>query len=459
MSETNNRKSKWTLEICRKEALKYSYRTSFQKNSPAYKAAYKYGWLDDICNHMVKPKPTNHIWTLEACGKEAKKYNLKKDFQKKSNSAYQAAWKNKWLEQICGHMEENKKPHKYWTKEKCAEEALKFNHKIDFQKNSSAAYSKAHKSKWIDQICEHMTALGSEKFRYVYSFTFSDSSVYFGLTTNHIRRYNEHNQDPSSKVFQYKQLLNEEPIFKVLTPNLVATEIAQEMEKSLIKEYTEKGFNVLNADKGGGIGGSIVKWTFELCKKEALKYNTRGEFQKSLAYSSANKNGWLNEICCHMIGPKKPHNYWTKEKCKEKADRYQTKQEFRINASAAFNKAEKMKWLKEITLHMKEIKKPNGFWTLEKCIIESKKYKSYIEFQSNSSSAYGASLKNGWLKTIQSNFKNIKKPNGYWTFELCETEAKKYKNKRQFSIGASAAHDASYRNKWLDIFYPKNEKF
>jgi len=60
-------KSKWTLEICRLEALKYSNRAAFQKKSPAYKAAYKYGWLDDICGHMVKPKPYNHTWSFEAC--------------------------------------------------------------------------------------------------------------------------------------------------------------------------------------------------------------------------------------------------------------------------------------------------------------------------------------------------------------------------------------------------------
>lgn len=455
MNKTAEHKSKWTLEMCRQEALKYTYRTAFQKNSPAYKAAYKYGWLDDICGHMTKPKPHNHTWTFEACEKEAKKYTLKKDFQNNSNTAYQAAWKNKWLEKISSHMEGSKKPHKYWTKEKCAIEALKYKHKIDFKKGNSAAYSKAHKSGWLDQICDHMTVLGSKKLRYVYSFTFSDGSVYFGLTTNHTRRFNEHNQDPLSKVFQYIQYLKAEPVFKLLTPNLVATEIAQALEKKLIKEHIEKGFNVLNADKGGGTGGSTIKWTYELCKAEALKYKSRGAFQKSLAYSSAHKNGWLNEICSHMIGPKKPHGHWTKDKCYEEAKKYKTKQEFRTNSSAAYNKAEKMKWLKEITLHMKDLKKPNGFWTLEKCITEAKSCKSYMEFQSKSSSAYGASLKNGWLKTIQSNFSEIKKPNGYWTFELCKNEAKKYKNKRQFSIGSSGAHDASYKNKWLDLFFPE----
>ncbi|TKB99219.1 hypothetical protein [Pedobacter cryophilus] len=107
---------------------------------------------------------------------------------------------------------------------------------------------------------------------------------------------------------------------------------------------------------------------------------------------------------------------------------------------------------------MVEIKKPNNFWNLEMCLDEAKQYSTYIEFQKKSSSAYGAALKNSWLKLIQENFKEIKKPNGYWTYELCELEAKKYKNKNQFRKGSSAAHDASYRNKWLDLFYPQKNR-
>ena len=457
MSESSNSKSKWTLEICRQEALKYSYRASFQKNSPAYKAAYKYGWLDEICDHMTKPKPYNYKWSFEECEKEALKYSLKKDFQSHSNIAFQIASKNKWLEEICSHMTEVKKPHKYWTKERCTEEALKYKHRNDFSIHCNSAYSSAQKNNWLDEICKHMTFQGNEMFRYVYSFTFSDGSVYFGLTNDYNRRIIDHKSDPFSKVFKHIKLTGEDPIFNLITPNLVATEIAQKLEKKLIKEYFEKGYKVLNIDKGGGIGGSTLKWTKEKCKIEALKYNTRGEYQKSLSYSTAHKKGWLNDICDHMFEPKKPHGFWTKERCIEEANKYKSKADFRTHSSAAYSKAEKNKWLKEICKHMIEIKKPNSFWNLEMCLNESKQYSTYIEFQKKSSSAYNAALKNSWLKFIQENFTEIKKPNGYWIFELCEIEAKKYKNKRQFRLGSCAAYDASYRNKWLDLFYPQKK--
>ena len=49
-------------------------------------------------------------------------------------------------------------------------------------------------------------------------------------------------------------------------------------------------------------------------------------------------------------------------------------------------------------------------------------------------------------------FEEIKKPNGYWTRERCEEEARKYKTKGDFLRGCGAAHSASVRNGWLDEF-------
>lgn len=45
----------WTKERCREEALKYKNKKEYRNgNNGSYNAAYRKGWLNDVCSHMVK---------------------------------------------------------------------------------------------------------------------------------------------------------------------------------------------------------------------------------------------------------------------------------------------------------------------------------------------------------------------------------------------------------------------
>jgi len=90
-------------------------------------------------------------------------------------------------------------------------------------------------------------------------------------------------------------------------------------------------------------------------------------------------------------------------------------------------------------------------WTYEKCQEEAKKYKTKTEFQKGNPGAYVFARKNGFLKSFEW-FEEIKKPNGYWTQERCKEEARKYKTKGDFLKGCGAAHSASVKNGWLNDF-------
>jgi hypothetical protein len=93
-------------------------------------------------------KPVGY-WTKEKCQEEALKYKTKKEFQKNS-SAYGISAKNKWINEVCSHMLEIKKPKNYWTKEKCQKEALKYRTKNEFKDNSLSCYTKCLREKcWI----------------------------------------------------------------------------------------------------------------------------------------------------------------------------------------------------------------------------------------------------------------------------------------------------------------------
>ena len=103
-------------------------------------------------------KPDNY-WTKEKCAEEALKYKTRKEFSDKNGSAYGKSRKNKWLNEICIHMVEILKPVRYWTKERCQEEALKYTTRNDFRKKSPSAYNASLKKNWLNDICGHVLQL------------------------------------------------------------------------------------------------------------------------------------------------------------------------------------------------------------------------------------------------------------------------------------------------------------
>jgi hypothetical protein len=99
-----------------------------------------------------------------------------------------------------------------------------------------------------------------------------------------------------------------------------------------------------------------------------------------------------------MESKRKTRGYWTKEKCQEAASLCKIKKDFYKKYRGAYVSSIKNNWLNDICSHMKEIKKPNGYWNIKQnCLDESTKYKTKKEFRNGCGSAYNNSYKNGWL--------------------------------------------------------------
>ena len=97
------------------------------------------------------------------------------------------------------------------------------------------------------------------------------------------------------------------------------------------------------------------------------------------------------------------------------------------------------------------MKKKNGYWNYETCMEESKKYKSRSEFCKGNSRAYKVALKNGWLDE----YTWFEDGRIKWTYETCMEESKKYMSRGEFQIGSKGAYLAAWKNGWIDEFFPK----
>jgi predicted GIY-YIG superfamily endonuclease len=394
----------WTEERCTEEAKKFKTRSEFKKlSSSAFTKARKSGWIDDICTHMREGRKPNGYWTKERCAEEASKFKTRGAFHKLSGAAYVLASQNDWIDDICTHMREGRKPNGYWTKERCATEASKFKTRVEFKKGSISAYSKAGSNGWLDEICLNMERIGNILNRAIYLIANERlKEAYIGLTGNLVVRKKQHFSKQGNSTNSRKITEKTDTYFKSLT-EYVSAEEAILLEEYFVKEYRCMGYLILNDESAiGGLGGGKLKWGKDSCQSEASNYTSRKEFESgnTSAYNSARKNNWMDDICAHMANNQKPSGYWTKERCATEAKKYNTRAEFRINSSSAYSKALKSKWIDDICAHMIEIRKPNGYWSKERCAEEASKFKTRADFKRGNSAAYSRALKSKWIDEV-----------------------------------------------------------
>lgn len=339
----------WTKERCQEEALKYETRKDFNKNCvSAYNRSVKNKWIDEICSHMIRIIHKKGFWTKEKCQEEALKYQTKNEFENNCGSGYDAARRYKWIDEICSHMVKIKNEKGFWTKDKCQEEALKYDDRTLFNKESGGAYHAAHINGWLNEICSHMKIKGNKYKRCIYAYEFSDNFVYVGLTYNIRERNLQHLKN--GPVYDHIQLNNNYKL-KQLT-EYIPIEDAKEKEIHYIKIYKERNYKLLNSANGGELGGGIKKWSFEKCIDDAKKYKNKNEYRKSKSYRSATRNKWLDEIydkCNFKKTTAKKFGYWSKEQCILESEKYTTLKDFKYNSRSAYSaSAIRHNWINEI---------------------------------------------------------------------------------------------------------------
>lgn len=141
-----------------------------------------------------------------------------------------------------------------------------------------------------------------------------------------------------------------------------------------------------------------MRWNIESVKLEALKYNTRIEFQKnsSGAHNYAVKHNLLPILCAHMLGKQqKPRNYWkNKQNCLLEALKYTSRKQFIDKSHGAYKQSVINNWYTEITTHMTLDCNPKYHWCNHNNIYtEAKKYNTKKEFKKQAGTAYKYAIK------------------------------------------------------------------
>lgn len=158
----------------------------------------------------------------------------------------------------------------------------------------------------------------------------------------------------------------------------------------------------------------------------------------------------LNSNGCHMCSGLRTWNY---ETCYEEAKKYKSRGEFHKMCPCGYSAARKNNWMNDYTWYPIRKRVPNGYWTYESCFEEAKKYKTRAEFHKGSAGAYIKAWRKGWIKDYDWMPSRQTKPAGYWdNYDHCYEEAKKYKSRRSFQRGCIGGYTKALRNGWLNDY-------
>lgn len=184
-------------------------------------------------------------WDYNSCREEALKHTTLKEFRIENPSAYNAANKNKWISEFTWLKVGRNAG--FWTYERCYEEAKKCKTINEFANNCPGGHFRAKANGWVNDY--------------------------------------DWFEDGKKISAQKRKIWNYDACYKL------ATECKK---KSELKEKNNRAYNV--ARKNGWFKDYIwflpdeeirhqkrptrVIWSYEKCREEALKYNTRGDFSK-----------------------------------------------------------------------------------------------------------------------------------------------------------------------------------
>lgn len=367
---------------------------------------------------------------------------------------------------ICADVENGKRKRK-WSSESCRSEAIKYKSKIEFQKKNAGAYIYARrhglldKFKWLEELkkpngywTRERCVEESRKYHSKKEFVKGCPAAHSAAVKNGwleeftwlVNQRIDVIQDKIDSVYVY---LFEETKAAYVGRTLMKRQRKRDREHI----YNQESDNVARYAKSHNVPippMTILESNLTLEEGQDREDYWRKWYEQK-GYTMLNRSATgIGKGSLGTIGQGK----WTRKTCREEALKYNTATEFEKNSSGAYAAALRNGWLKDYIwftiLHKK--------WDKETCYNEAKKYNTRFEFFNGCRGAYIKSLKTGWIKDYAWLKSRQNVPAGYWdTYEHCYEEAKKYTSRRSFQNGSMGAYTKSRINGWLDEFFPRNK--
>ena len=179
-----------------------------------------------------------------------------------------------------------------------------------------------------------------------------------------------------------------------------------------------------------------IKYTKEVCLKEAQKYMSRRDFRENSPkiYDTACTKHWIDEICSHMPGKiKRKAGWWNNiDNCIATASLYSSPQELMKAEKGCYASISIHKWqdicYKHMTYRTRE-------YSIKQLRQIAKSCKSHREFRDNFSGAYSSAKKKGIYNEICSHMPPLRivtKGDIPLTFENCRRIANGFKSRSEF---------------------------
>lgn len=148
-----------------------------------------------------------------------------------------------------------------------------------------------------------------------------------------------------------------------------------------------------------------------------------------------------------------PPGHWTLDRCKKDSAQFVSKTEWKNNSHASYRAAIRYGWMDICCLHMQVLRFPKGYWTKEKFYEIALMYNSLKEFCDGSPDAEASARYHGCIEEVTRHMARRRHPYSYYTLEVCQEDALKYKTKTEWIRNSAAIHAGARHNGWLEICY------